>query len=357
MKHWPLAKVSKSLGLFEMEPSMIGNKLRRFGVYLLSHQHCLYYVDLRKHVLFAKLGLRRLQNESPVLLSVQPSLSRRTYEKLTQIFFERLNVAAFSIVERPLAQLYAGNSLSGVVIDIGQDFTDITTIVDSLINHNARRILDVGIGDCEKHLSNMMRNNQNLIKTISPPEDPLSEDALNDALLSITRQLWKGGHIKIPLEGEFAPQEEEGLNDIAAVLVAGKEKAIIESGMKKRASAKATAAERERAREIEAMDLIQIQWNDLTLTLGKERHRFCEPLFDSSLQARLRGTDPVMTRSVQEAVHQAVRDIDVDFRVKVWDGVFVGGELATSVKGKYLYILRLCSHQYVQDWQLQFGLI
>jgi len=28
-----------------------------------------------------------------------------------------------------------------------------------------------------------------------------------------------------------------------------------------------------------------------------------------------------------------VRGVDVDFRVKVWDGVFIGGELSTLVKG------------------------
>jgi actin-related protein 9 len=284
-------------------------------------------------VLFTKLGIRRAQNESPVLLSVQPSLSRRTYERITRVFFERLNVAAFSIIERPLAQLYAANNLSGVVIDIGESATDITPVVDSLIYHNACRTLDVGIKDCEAHFCNILRNNQSLIKMISPPENPLSPEDLSEALLSIAQQTWRDGLIKAPLEGEPVVQEEELLNDIAAVLVAGKEKAVIETGLKKRASAKATAAERERAREIEAMDLIQIQWRDLTLTMGKERHRFCEPLFDPALQARIRGSDPIVTQSLQEAVHQSVRGVDVDLRVKVWDGVFIAGDISSAVKG------------------------
>jgi actin-related protein 9 len=81
------------------------------GINLKSH----YYHNHRKYVLFTGLQLRRVQNESPILLSLISGLPRDTYERTGEIFFERFNVAAFSILDRPMAQLYAVGALSGVV--------------------------------------------------------------------------------------------------------------------------------------------------------------------------------------------------------------------------------------------------
>ena len=70
--------------------------------------------------------------ESPVLLAIHAGLSRDAHEHLCQLFFERFNVAGFAIVQRPMTQFYAaitGNDLSGVIVDIGQDYTDITPLL------------------------------------------------------------------------------------------------------------------------------------------------------------------------------------------------------------------------------------
>jgi queuine/archaeosine tRNA-ribosyltransferase len=61
----------------------------------------------RKHALFTTLGLRRTQMESPVQLSIFPGLPRSSCERICQMFFERFNVAGFSILERPMAQMYS----------------------------------------------------------------------------------------------------------------------------------------------------------------------------------------------------------------------------------------------------------
>ena len=53
---------------------------------------------VRKHVLFKQLGLKRVQNESPALLTFPLGLSRDTYEHVCQIFFERFNFAGVSIL-------------------------------------------------------------------------------------------------------------------------------------------------------------------------------------------------------------------------------------------------------------------
>jgi len=296
---------------------------------------------LWKHILFNQLQLRRTLMESPVLLSIIPGLSRDSYERLCQIFFERFNVAGFAVIDRPMAQFYStitGQDLSGVVIDIGRDYTDITPIHDGFPVHNARTVLKYGISDCERYLAQLLRSNQGVMSALSPPEKELSPEDLNQSLVELSRQIWREGLVKVLAEGEAADIEEEGVTDIAAVLVAGKEKTVIESGMKKRANAKASAAEQARAREIEALDLITIQFRDLSLTLGKERHRFCEPLFDPTLLSIVPGNEgkqygEMNTRALPAATGHAVGQVEPDYRQYVWQGLLVTGELTNHIKG------------------------
>lgn len=282
--------------------------------------------------------------ESPVLLSFMPGLSRSTYERICQTFFERLNVAGFCLLERPMAQFYCvinSNDLSGLIVDIGLHHTDIYPIHDNLLVHGAHVTFAYGISECEHYLAQLLLSNQGLVSALSPPESPLSPEALRATLVEVARQVWQEGLVKVLAEGEAADFEEEGVTDIAAVVVAGKEKAVIESGMKKRANAKASAAEQARAKEIEAMDLVTIQFRDLSLTLGKERHRFCEPLFDASLLQgvpsleKKTSVDQAFT-SLQNAIGHAVGLAEVDARQYIYQGLFVTGEVTSHIKGPIL---------------------
>lgn len=288
-----------------------------------------------KHVLFKQLGLRRVQNESPVLLSIFSGLSRSTYERICQMFFERFNVAGFGILERPRSQLYSTTSLTGVVVDIGWETTDISPIYENLILQHACASVPLGLRHCQNYLAHLLRSNQSVISTLSPPESPLSPEELQFTLIELVKQIWEEGHIKVPSSGETLVVDDEGITDIAAIVMAGKEKAVIESGMKKKATAKASAAEQARAREIEAMDLLTVQFRGKSLTLGKERHRFCEPLFDPGLLKAVEGTAPDM--SLQEATGLAVKHADVDQRRYIWEGLFVTGDITTHVKGMFIF--------------------
>ena len=299
----------------------------------------------RKYVLFTGLQLRRVQNESPVLLSLISGLPREAYERTGQIFFERFNVAAFSILDRPMAQLYAASALSGVVVDIGDTLTDITPIYDGLPLTGARTTAGVGTRHCERFLSHLLRNNTSVAAVFTElailPEDQPA------ALRALARQVWQAGLVRVPVDGITVREaEDEGVTDIAAVLIAGKEKAVIESGMKRRATAKASAAEQARAKEIEALDLITVEFRGKEVTLGKERHRFCEPLFDTNLlshgdnttlyeHASPEGEGDGMPMTLQEAVNHAVRIADVDQRQYIWLGLMVTGDVATHVKGEF----------------------
>ncbi|KAI0666763.1 actin-like ATPase domain-containing protein [Trametes maxima] len=296
---------------------------------------------LWKYVLFHQLGLRRVQMESPVMLSVPAGLSRDSYERISQVFFERFNVAGFAILDRPMAQFYAvisGLQLSGIVVDIDLDHTDITPIADGFPVHTARTAVPVGLNDCLAYLAHLFRANTSVMSALSPASAPLSADVLQDTLLALARHAWASGLIKVLAEGEAARDlEDEGVTDIAAIVVAGKERAVIESGMKRRQNAKAQPAEQARAKEMEALDLVATEFRGTELTLGKERHRFCEPLFDPALLEGVPGVthkEPRdQRRPLQNAVGEAVAKTDVDQRNYIWQGLFVTGPITDNIKG------------------------
>jgi len=190
----------------------------------------------------------------------------------------------------------------------------------------------LGIKDCQAYLAQLLRANQSVMAALSPADPEL----LDKALAELAKKIWEDGLVKVPSDGQTAEvAEDDGVTDIAAIVVAGREKAVIEAGTKKKANAKASAAEQARAREIEALDLVTIQFREHSITLGKERHRFCEPLFDSSL---LRGLKEVPVgverpKPVQDAVGHAVALAGFDLRQYIWGGLFVTGELTNHVKG------------------------
>ncbi|KAI0741543.1 actin-like ATPase domain-containing protein [Daedaleopsis nitida] len=295
---------------------------------------------LWKYVLFTELKLRRAQMESPVMLSFPAGLSRDAYERVCQTFFERFNAAGFAILDRPMAQFYAAIStqLSGIVVDIDNDYTDVAPINDGFVVHAARTHIPLGLQDCLAYLAHLFRSNTSVMSAISPPGNMLSPEALQETLMELAKHVWQSGLIKVLAEGEAARDlEDEGVTDIAAIVVAGKERAVIESGMKRRQNAKAQPAEQARAKEIEALDLVTTEFRGMELTVGKERHRFCEPLFDPSLLDGIPGVRPRgdmdLRRPIQVAVGEAVVKTDVDQRAYIWQGLFVTGEITNNVKG------------------------
>jgi actin-related protein 9 len=152
--------------------------------------------------------------------------------------------------------------------------------------------------------------------------------------LDLVRQRCREGHIKVPSTGEAAQSEEEGVTDIAAIVMAGKEKAVVEAASRKRQNQKATAAEIARAKEIEALDLLHTQFRDHKLTFGKERHRFHEPLFDPGLLSSVSGYEGRdIPTSLQETVARSVKCMDITQRQHVWHGLFVTGDATKTILG------------------------
>lgn len=242
-----------------------------------------------------------------------------------------------------MAQLYATNALSGVVVDIGLEKTDVTPIYDGFIARHACDSISLGVQDCQNYLAHLLRSNQSLVATLSPPETPLSSADLQSTLVDLVRLIWEKGHVKVPSDGETVIVEDEGVTDIAAVVMAGREKAVVENAARKKSNAKGTATEQARARELEAMDLLTIEFRGHNVTIGKERHRFCEPLFDPTLLNSLPAYSGVSRdgpdgRSIQELVGQCVRLNAVDHRQYIWHALSVTGDLTRHMRGVFSYI-------------------
>lgn len=88
--------------------------------------------SIRKRVLFITLSLRRTKMESPAQLSTFPGPPLSSCERICKMPSERLNAAGFSILERPMAQMYF-NTLDGLTIDLGYHRTGVSAVSDGFL--------------------------------------------------------------------------------------------------------------------------------------------------------------------------------------------------------------------------------
>lgn len=195
----------------------------------------------------------------------------------------------------------------------------------------------LGTDMCARYLVPLLGGNTSVAQALDGLG--LQGSARQTALEDLAAHAWRSGLVRAPGAVDQPAPEDEGVTDIAAVVVAGKERAVIESGMKKKATAKQTKEEQARAREIEALDLITTKFRGVELTLGRERHRFCEPLFDSGVIAAMAERENVEDKgalmTLSQAVALVVRECEVDQRRDIYSGLLVTGDIASHVKGKH----------------------
>lgn len=112
-----------------------------------------------------------------------------------------------------------------------------------------------------------------------------------------------------------------GVADIASITLVSKERAV---NIRKRPNQETSAADQAKLKQIEALDFVTLEFNGKGVTVGKERDRFCSPMFDpmalsrvSGLEATFsgcgeeeKGRDPVL--SVSEAAWRVFSGVEVD---------------------------------------------
>jgi actin-related protein 9 len=140
---------------------------RAFVTYVLSSSDN-HQLTSRAHVI-TLLGLNVKANTSPLLLvppPSPPSLPLPHQAAWAQLAFEDLSVPALSILPAPLASLYAVGATTGIVLHVGRDRSEIAVVTDSVIRWECSTTVEVGHGDCEVWLEDLLMKDQDLDKNL-----------------------------------------------------------------------------------------------------------------------------------------------------------------------------------------------
>lgn len=93
---------------------------------------------------------------TPVLLVHPPSFTQDDKERVTQFFFEKLKVPGLSLLDSSIAAMWAYGAQTAAVIDVGHEKTDITPIVDFMIQERSKATIMIGGEDMTKHLASLL---------------------------------------------------------------------------------------------------------------------------------------------------------------------------------------------------------
>lgn len=83
---------------------------------------------------------------TPILLISQPAWTLKDHERVTQFFFEKFKVPAFTIVDAAMAASYAYGITTATIVDVGLGKADVTCISDSVLHDIGRSVAVPGCG-------------------------------------------------------------------------------------------------------------------------------------------------------------------------------------------------------------------
>ncbi|KAJ3374418.1 Actin-like protein arp9 (SWI/SNF complex component arp9), partial [Lobulomyces angularis] len=127
--------------------------------------------EIWKHILVHKFNVIRMRNDKPILVMIPSYWSKTDIERLTQIMFEYLNVPGLYIAEQPLMAVYGIGAVTGVVIDIGHETTDITAVLDTTINYYSRQTILIGGRHVEEYLLELLKKDEKFLKEYGKQPD------------------------------------------------------------------------------------------------------------------------------------------------------------------------------------------
>lgn len=106
---------------------------------------------------------------------------------------EELNVPAFSILPAPLATTYALGATSGIVLHIGRDRSEVAIVTDSVIRWECSTTVEVGYGDCEEWLEELLMKDEDLEQSLKAAagEGGLTDRSHKERLVKeVARVIW-----------------------------------------------------------------------------------------------------------------------------------------------------------------------
>ena len=115
-------------------------------------------VNLLDNLLINKLGLNDLSNQK-LLLTEGPQNTLYNKEKICEILFEKIGLGYFDVVAQARMNLWQLGNLTGVVLDIGDEITNIIPVDnDNLIKNNIMKV-DCGGNDIINYLLRILQMN------------------------------------------------------------------------------------------------------------------------------------------------------------------------------------------------------
>jgi len=219
---------------------------------------------LLKYVFYDQLGIDRLQSDCPLLCTIPTRFPSTWKDKLTQIAFDQLMVPALCVLDQGLAALYGAGVLSGFVLDVGHEFTDISVVIDGLLLKHASTSIPIGGRDLDLWILELAREDTQLHQ-----------------------------QLEMPMDLEFA-------------------RLIKESG-----------ASRVLQTPDESMptDRVTCKLLDKTVTIGPWRALVAEPLFNPGMLTR-----QVVTSGIIQELLAVSRKLDIDQQRIAWGRVLVTGQ-------------------------------
>ncbi|OZJ02795.1 hypothetical protein BZG36_04424 [Bifiguratus adelaidae] len=249
------------------------------------------FETMYNHLLFKLLPIKKSRNESPVLISVPPTMSKTAREKLTQIFFESFNAPGLYVAEQPLLSLYGCGVVTGLVIDIGHEFTYVTPIVDSGVQYHLCETIPIAGRHFTQYLLSLLKTDTTLISQLA--EAGLECDAELAQFIKEQPDLCdvSVGHHKRPNE------DITSLADVVPVTEDSENKPV-EELLPERA---------------------EIEYKGVKLSIGPYRHRVYDPLFEPELVSMNTPSLPELLTHIQRFCEPP------EIRPKLWEAIVLTG--------------------------------
>lgn len=315
------------------------------------------------------MPIRASRNESPLLVSLPAPFTRDSLARATQVLFETTNCPSLSITEEALLSMYAAGSTQGITVDIGWSSCAITPISDTagVLTHAITRS-GVGMRHVALWLAHLLAKDESVVHALAAlaGSQGSSEEQLALMLFKLATLLISEGHVRAKTEGghdgdrrDKDGREEEAEFDVAAALVAGRERAAIEEQERKNKAALEGAGRSSaegQAAKVTTQKGATDEEGAVETTFEGIRFRIhpsplsqaCDPLWDPTVLLSLKGTlaeaairslgvedlgsqvklaeDWSTCQSVQDAAFASVDQVtEASSRPALWENVIVTG--------------------------------
>ncbi|KAK9490497.1 actin-domain-containing protein [Lipomyces doorenjongii] len=162
---------------------------------------------------------------APILLTCNSEWQPKQIEDIITHMFKKVHVPAVTIIPESLAALYAYALQIACVVNVGEEKTEITPIIDFNIVESAQAVVEIGGKDINRALQSLLPTLQTYqIEDLK--RSPIYE-VLNDKSMSFFGE---------PSAPATSSVEDEGIVDVAAIVANGNAREILAQREQKKSS-------------------------------------------------------------------------------------------------------------------------